>query len=770
MNNRSFPDWAFALIAVTVCLAAALYIRIALPYAAIFSAEGIRLTGIDSYFYMRLVDNLVPNFPNMIEFDPYMIYPGGDYINRVPTFFAYIVAGAVRLLGGAAPDQSTIDSIAVYVPPILGALSTIPLFFIGRALVNKWAGLAAALIMAVMPGELLSRSLLGYTDHHSAEVFFTSYFAMFFILAIKDGRQFTYDMLVKRQFPPMSRHLLYSFVAGLFLGLYLITWQGALFFILVLYVYFVIQFISDYLREFPTDYLSKIAITCFLFALLIFVAVSRDKLTLMALAGLVLIPIALNFISSVMRIREVRPAWFLATLGGLAIAGALGFWLIAPEIFNQVINYIAYIFTWRTDQAIVGEMKPLFIQGGTFQTDQAWIEYGLALYLGMAGLAALIINSIRQGKPEHIFTAVWGLVMLLAALAMLRFTYYFGVCAALLTGYLLGWAISLIIPQRKEAETEKAGKKARKHAPKTARPSANRISLAALAVVTTVVMLTPGAVNAVNIAKNPGHMPTAAWIESMDWLKKNSPEPLGQANSYYSYYRAPAPDKKYDYPATAYSVMIWSDYGYWLLRMGHRMPVANPAITHFDEARYFTAQDDASANEIMQKLGSRYVVIDNRIASPNDKFYALASKSNKQESDFYELCWQAREGKYVPLLVFYPAYYRTMLSRLYNFDCAQVVPESATVMTWEEKSLPGGEKFKSITELKNFRTYAEAEAFVNTQKANCSIIGVDPLKSPVPLEALTGYRTVFQSSQKASAGSTPVPEVKIFEYNPGHDK
>ena len=770
MNSKSLPDWVFSLIAAAVCFAVALYIRIALPYASIFSAEGIKLTGIDSYFYMRLVDNLVHNFPNIIDFDPYMIYPGGDYINRVPTFFAYILAAAARMLGGPAPDQYTIDSIAVYVPPLLGALSTIPLFFIGRALVNKWAGLAAALIMAVMPGELLARSLLGYTDHHAAEVFFTTYFAMFFILAIKNGRQFTYEMLVKRQFPSMTKHIPYSFIAGLFMGLYLITWQGALFFILVIYVYFILQFISDYFHDFPSDYLSKIAITCFLFSLLIFVAVSRDKLTLLALAGLILMPIALNVIAAVMRARETRPVWFLAVLGGLAVLGATAVWLIAPGTFKQVTGYISYIFTWRMDQAIVGEMKPLFIQGGTFRTDQAWVEYGLALYLGVAGLAVIIVNSIREGKPEHVFTSVWGLIMLLAALAMLRFTYYFGVCTALLSGYLVGWIISLIIPDKKAEQPEKASKKARRQAARPARLSANSILLVGMVIVAAAIMVTPGAVNAVNIASHPGHMPTAAWVKSMEWLKQNSPEPLGKAEAYYSYYKTPGTDKKYDYPSSAYGVMIWSDYGYWLLRIGHRMPVANPAITRFDEARYYTVQDEKSGNEIMQKLGARYVVIDNRIASPNDKFYALASKSNQQESDFYELCWQVKDNKYVPVLVFYSTFYRTMLSRLYNFDCAQVVPESTMVMTWEEKPLNDGQKFKVITSLKNFKSYAEAENFVKAQKDGCSIIGTDPLKSPVPLEALKGYRTVFQSQQKASAGSSPIPEIKIFEYNPQPDK
>lgn len=765
MNNKLLPDWAFSLIAAVLCVAVALYMRIALPYASIFSAEGIKLSGIDSYFYMRLVDNLVQNFPHLIAFDPYMLYPGGDYINRVPTFYTFILAGIAKLLGGVSPDQNTIDSIAVYVPAILGAVSTIPLFFIGRALVNKWAGLAAAFIMAIMPGELLSRTLLGYTDHHSAEIFFTTYFAMFFILAIKNGRQFTYDVLAKRQFHVASRHIPYSFMAGLFLGFYLITWQGALFFIFIIFIFFIIQFINDYLHGFPSDYLSKIAITCFLFSLLIFVAVSREKVTLLALAALILVPIVLNVISAVMRVREVKPVYFLATLAGLALVGALAAWLIFPSIFKSAIDNIVSIFRWRIDQTVVGEMKPLLFPGGVFSMDTAWPEYGLVLYTGLAGLVMLVIHTIRKGQPELTFTSVWGLIILLAALAMVRFTYYFGICTALLTGCLLGWTVEAIVSSRKAAKTEKPGKKARKTVPKPEGISAGRATIIALVIAAMVVIVVPGTVNAVSLASNPGHMPSAAWLEATDWLKNNSPEPFGKADFYYKDYNTPDTGQAYNYPTTAYGVMIWSDYGYWLTRMGHRIPVANPAITRFDEAVFYTSQDEVSSETIMNKLGARYVVIDNRIVSPNDKFYAVANKSNKKEGDFYELCWQVKDNKYVPLLVFYPAYYNTMVSRLYNFDCAGVTPQNTPVMTWEEKTLPDGNKFKSITGVKIFKSYIEATAFIAADKSgHYSIIGTDPLVCPVPLQPLKDYKTVYKSSQKASAGSSPMPQIKIFEY------
>jgi len=766
MNNRHIPDWLFSLAAILPAMAIALYLRIALPYPTVFDGQWIKLTGIDAYYYMRLVDNLLANFPQLTTFDPFMIFRSGDSLVRVPNFFAYMLAGTVRLLGGASATQATADSIAVYLPAVLGALTIIPVFFIGRAVSNRWGGMVAALLAAAMPGELLSRSLLGNTDHHAAEIFFTSFFLMFFMLALKNSRHFTYAMVKNGQFPPASHHIPYSIIAGLFLGLYLITWQGALLFVLIIFIYFVIQFISDHLRGLPTDYLSKTAITCFLIALLIFLPFSRDRMTLLALAALILVPIALNIISILMTARGLRPIYYLLVVGGLLALGGLGTWLLFPYIFNAALGNIAIIFSWRVGQTVVGEMKPLLFQGDTFTLDMAWLEFALALYSGLAGLALLIYACIKKGGPQHMLTAAWSIVIMLAALAMVRFSAYFSISLAVLSGYLAGTCIAAFQPKAMPESKTPPVKKFKRTSSKTRRAGRTAMALGLLTAACVIGIMIPGTAIAVAVASRPSHSPSNAWMEALQWMQTSTPEPFGAADYYYRLYNLPAPGNTFAYPSTAYGVMVWNDYGYWVTRIGHRLPVANPGITNKDEARFYTAQDKGEAAKIMDGLDVRYVILDNRIVSPNDKFYAVAGLSDKKEADFYELCWQKKDGKYVPLLVFYPEYYRTMVSRLYNFDGKQVVPQQTPVMTWTEQRMPDGQAFKEITGLRNFGSYGEAEYFVAGQKeGNHRIVGTDPLASPVPLEALDKYKLVYQSKETASAGSSPMPAIKIFEYS-----
>ena len=108
----------------------ALYLRICLPYDKIFVGDWIKLSSIDAYYHMRLVDNLVYNFPHHTAIDPYFIYPltGGGLNIR---FFEWLLASIIWVIGLGSPTPHTIDVVGVYFPAVLGALTVIPVYFIG---------------------------------------------------------------------------------------------------------------------------------------------------------------------------------------------------------------------------------------------------------------------------------------------------------------------------------------------------------------------------------------------------------------------------------------------------------------------------------------------------------------------------------------------------------------------------------------------------------------------------------------------------------------
>ena len=158
----------------------ALWLRISLPFDSIFTSAGIKFSTVDAYYYMHIVDNLAHNFPNLTAFLPYMTYPGGGETGVV-LLFAWLLAAIIWIVSLGEPTARIIDVVSVYYPVVLGALTIIPVYFIGRALLGRWAGVIAAGLIAILPGEFLGRSILGSTDHHVAESLFTTV-AMLFLL------------------------------------------------------------------------------------------------------------------------------------------------------------------------------------------------------------------------------------------------------------------------------------------------------------------------------------------------------------------------------------------------------------------------------------------------------------------------------------------------------------------------------------------------------------------------------------------------------------
>src|SRR3990172_4189663 len=139
-------------IGLVLLFAVSLFIRTFLPYDQVFTQVGIKYTSNDSYFFMRLVDNILANFPNHTGADPYLIYP--TYSGRVEAnFFIWLLTVPAWIIGLGSPSQHTLDVIAVFLPAVMGALTVIPVYFIGKELFGRWAGVLAAALIAILPGE-----------------------------------------------------------------------------------------------------------------------------------------------------------------------------------------------------------------------------------------------------------------------------------------------------------------------------------------------------------------------------------------------------------------------------------------------------------------------------------------------------------------------------------------------------------------------------------------------------------------------------------------
>ncbi|GAI04214.1 unnamed protein product, partial [marine sediment metagenome] len=191
--------------------------------------------------------------------------------------------------------QHTIETVGAYFPAILGALVTIPVYFMGRELFNRNVGLLSAALIAILPGEFLFRSLLGFTDHHIAEVLFSATAALFLILAIKRAREreTSFGHVWSRDWGNLRKPLIYALLAGLALGIYLISWSGGLLFVFVIFTYMIVQYIIDHLRGKSTEYLCIIGVPLFLIALVVVIPFSN----LLMYGGLVIASLTIGMLA-----------------------------------------------------------------------------------------------------------------------------------------------------------------------------------------------------------------------------------------------------------------------------------------------------------------------------------------------------------------------------------------------------------------------------------------------------------------------------------------
>ncbi len=311
--------------------------------------------------------------------------------------------------------------IGAYFPAILAALTIIPVYFIGKALFNRWIGVLAAALTAILPGEFLGRSILGFTDHHAAETLFSAVTVLFLILAIKEAgqRDLNFGHLIKRDRTVIIRPLVYSLLAGIFLGAYLITWEGGLLFVLIISLYLVIQFIINHLRHKSCDHLGIIGGILFLVAFIIFLLYSPSRSLSFPVITALFIPLVLSGLSWLILSRGARSTYYPLSVIGIGIVFTGIFYAIAPDTLNTLLAKFSIFTPVGATATTTLEMQPIFYPSGTFTTAVAWGNFTTSFLLlpadwgpdnlwfppGFALIALLILIWLYNKQPGALMAA-----------------------------------------------------------------------------------------------------------------------------------------------------------------------------------------------------------------------------------------------------------------------------------------------------------------------------------------------------------------------------
>lgn len=396
------------------------------------------LSGPDPYYNMRVVEKLYEtgHYPywNNNDPDPLLNYPVGKANSRPPLFNTLFVVVAKFL----SLFMNSVDAIGIsmqFLPSLYGALLVIPVYFIGKLLFGRKAGLIAALLIPLIPIHIGSGHGSAYSlaDHDS------------WILLL--GTALYFFVIRSQMESNFKKSVIYAAIAGVFLGMEVLSWAGAYFFFAFLSFYFVIQMVIDIVKNDVTVRRFSSVITCMFVALLVALPSYLSKGQINYIAT---VTTAVVFIFGIIYLflSKKKLPWILTIPSLAVLAGAFTAFLyiirdatnplILPlaRFANHIFGGLAYVQKSKTYLTIA--------EASTFGLSRTVMSFGPALFLmAWFGFVFLIIwkRFIRRWDAVSVFIIIWFIVENYLTGSAGRFINDLVPIVAILSGGVIGYAV-----------------------------------------------------------------------------------------------------------------------------------------------------------------------------------------------------------------------------------------------------------------------------------------------------------------------------------------
>ncbi len=777
-----------------VAAAVSLFLRTYYNWKLVFTDNGVVFSSeTDAWYHMMLARGVVINHQRL-WFDPMTNFPNGTTLHFGP-FHSWAVAIVSEILGLGNPSMHLVDTVGAIMPAVLGALLVFPIYFIGRELAGKSCGLISALIIAVIPGQVFSRTTLGFTDHHAAEILLSTVAMMFLLMALRSGRRMTFDSL-KDDWSKFKSPLIFSALSGLFLGLYIDAWSSGFLFVGVILFFVFWQSIFDHMKGKSVDYLGIIAAIAFIVAIIPILPFVKPyygfnhyyyslfqptSLLIGAAAALVF-----ALLSRYLNQKGLKRYYYPGSIAAATLIGTGILYIAIPQFTRPLLAGLS-IFQQKTGgAATIGEASPLFANVNNVLTwfpGIGWIEgifsfhtnSMIALLLttftfALVALLLLAFRNIWRQRPVDIAVLSWSLIMLVMILAQNRFGYYYGVNVAVLTAFLVVYILQKLGIEDMDLDIDNLKDPSRL-------VRSNLKTIAAAIFIFALIILPSMSWSTVYARGASG--PDSDWLTSTAWLKDNTPSP---GMELYEKYQYPG-SGKYEYPDSAYGIMSWWDYGHLIEVVGHRIPNANPfqqgigSVTQNTpgSSPFFLAENESQAEKVLAELdqnrsrymNTKYVMVDQQMAT--GKFHAMAAWSGISNSNYLGGFLQEQGGEYGQFQIWREPYFKSMTARMFFFDGSEMAGNQGIGLSYKGMEIEEGVVVPVLTEAPKISSnFTELEEFVRTSKEKgymAEIGSTSPAVSAIPLEALQHFRLVHESETPVT--SSGQKWVKIFENVPG---
>jgi asparagine N-glycosylation enzyme membrane subunit Stt3 len=263
---------------------------------------------------------------------------------------------------------------------------------------------------------------------------------------------------------------------------------------------------------------------------------------------------------------------------------------------------------------------------------------------------------------------------------------------------------------------------------------------------------------------NIGQGPDPDWSAALNWMRWNTPEPMGDARAWYRWWPRLAPGSAFAYPGSAYSILTVWDKGWWIDSISRRIPSANgEQAGAADMARFLTAATPDDALRTMKESGAKYAAIGP--GSITFDLPSLVTLAGRQIDQYSHVFYMPVGGQRVRIRVYLPAFYRSMAARLYLFDGRRIeTTQGVRVFLTTPFLSPSGANEETIQSVRTFASEKEAEGWMALHPYETVTLGsADATVSCVDLEEIPWVKEVFVSNHERIVGNQQPNAVKIFE-------
>jgi dolichyl-diphosphooligosaccharide--protein glycosyltransferase len=502
-------------------------------------------------------------------------YPSGlDMSSSLPVLpmTATILYGVITFLGA----NVDLMSLCSMLPAVLGTISVLILYLLGKDMGGKSVGLFSALFLALAPS-FLQRSALGFFDTETVGVLGLLTFIFLFLRAIEETRS-------------IRSSLLYSLAAGAALTFFTLGW-GAAYYMMGLISVFVLVLLL--LKRYSQRLLIGYSVS---FGLALFVATKFPVIGLRYLASGPIIAIAGVFVLLVlaevlrnnisMRTKTMLTIASLAVIvGGFAAIWQLGYLTDIAGKFISVLDPFVRAATPLLESVAEHRIS---------SWGNIYFDVGISILFFIAGL----YFTLRNPTNRNVFLLIFAVTSLYFAASMVRLLVIFAPAFSLLASIgILGILKPFNTLLR---ETSQIGLKTKRKLERVSKEySGIAIFLVFILLVTNLAFapqsggvprvygqaFAPITISAASLPIVPGQqVPT--WLNMLSWTKNNL--------------------------QSTDVVCSWWDYGYWLTLMGNVTTLADNATvnsTQIENVGFIFMGNETQALKMLKLYDAKYILV-----------------------------------------------------------------------------------------------------------------------------------------------------------------